>query len=249
HQGGLKNAPNLGTYFGTIWQAEYLAGITAGRLTKRGRLGFIVSIPIPQVLLNVNAFTRGAQSVNPAVTTRVVFTNEWCNPGKQAEAANSLIDQGVDVLTQHQDCTKTVIQTAEGRGISSVGYHADARTFAPKGWLTAPVWNWGPLYVDMVNTALGGQFKGSKYDGKFRGGLREGVVELAPFGPSVPDAVKAEVEEAKRELQEGTLNPLAGPVTDQDGKVRIPAGTSPDAIALETTDYLVQGVIGSIPKL
>jgi basic membrane protein A len=248
HQGGLKTAPNLGTYFGTIWQAEYLAGIVAGKMTKTNKLGFIVSIPISQVLLNVNAFTRGAQSVNPAVTTTVVFTNEWCNKGKQADAANSLIDQGVDVLTQHQDCTSTIIQTAEARKIYTVGYHADASTFAPTGWLTAPVWNWGPLYVDMVKTALDGKFKGSKYDGKYRAGLKEGVVELAPFGKAVPAEVQTAVETAKKGIIDGTLNPFTGPVKDQSGKVRIPEGTSPDVITLESTDYLIQGVQGSIPK-
>lgn len=249
HQGGLQTAPNLGTYFGTIWQAEYLAGIVAGRMTETDKLGFIVSIPIPQVLLNINAFTLGAQSVNPKVTTRVVFTNEWCNPGKQAEAANSLIDQGVDVLTQHQDCTKTIIQTAEGRGIYSVGYHADAATFAPEGWLTGSIWNWGPLYVEMVETALNGGFAGSRFDGKYRAGLAEGVVELAPFGAAVPDDVVAEVEAAEDAIIEGSLNPFTGPIKDQKGKVRIPAGIRPDAISLESTDYLVAGVIGSIPEL
>ncbi len=249
HQGGLKTAANLGTYFGTIWQTEYLAGVAAGRATKSNKLGFIVSIPIPQVLLNINAFTLGARSVNPKVTTRVVFTNEWCNPGKQAAAANSLIDQGVDVLTQHQDCTKTIIQTAERRGIMSVGYHADASQFAPKGWLTGSAWNWGRIYVEMVNTALAGDFKGSRFDGKWRGGLKEGIIELAPFGLEVTEAVKAEIDKAKAAIIDGTLNPFAGPVKDQAGKVRIADGADPDPISLETTDYLVEGVIGKIPAL
>ena len=113
HQGGLKNAENLGTYFGAIYEAQYLTGMAAGKATKTGKLGYVVAFPIPQTLLNINAFQLGAQSVNPKAKTTVVFTSNWCDPGKQAEAANSLLDQKVDVITQHQDCTKTIVETAE----------------------------------------------------------------------------------------------------------------------------------------
>jgi basic membrane lipoprotein Med (substrate-binding protein (PBP1-ABC) superfamily) len=116
HQGGLKTSENLGTYFGTIWETVYLSGVAAGHMSKTGKLGYIVAFPIPQVLLNINAFTLGAQSINPDVTTTVVFTASWCDPAQQAEATNSLIAQGIDVITQHQDCTKTIIETAERNG-------------------------------------------------------------------------------------------------------------------------------------
>ena len=184
HQGGLKTSDNLGTYFGTIYEPVYLAGIAAGKMSKTGKLGYIVSVPIPQVLLNVNAFTLGAGSVNPAATTTVTFTGSWCDPGQQANAANSLIDSGVDVLTQHQDCTKTVIETAERRGIMTVGYHADASTIPPKGWIVGSVWNWAKLYEDMVKTASEGKFDGSIYDGKFRGGLKDDIVQLTELEAS-----------------------------------------------------------------
>jgi basic membrane protein A len=248
HQGGLKTAENLGTYFGTIWEAVYLSGVAAGKMTKTNKLGYIVSFPIPQVLLNINAFTLGARSVNPAVTTTVVFTANWCDPGKQAEAANTLIAQGVDVLTQHQDCTKTIVETAERNGIMSVGYHADASTLAPKGWITGSIWNWGPLYVDMVKTIQAGKWADSPYKGKYRVGLKDGVVDLAPFGAAVPQEIQSLVLEKKQAIIAGTLYPFEGPIKDQDGKVRIEAGVRPAVEDLETTDYLVEGVIGTIPK-
>ncbi|MCD1258560.1 BMP family ABC transporter substrate-binding protein [Paenibacillus athensensis] len=248
HQGGLKTAANLGTYFGTIWEPVYLAGVAAGKMSKTGKLGYIVSVPIPQVLLNVNAFEMGAKSVNPQAKTSVVFTGSWCDPGQQANAANSLIDGGADVLSQHQDCTKTIIETAERRGAMSVGYHADAASLAPKGWIAGSVWNWSDLYVDMVKTAVDGKFAGSKYDGKYRGTMADGIVQLTDFGASVPDDVKQFVEQKKKELMSGTLKPFLGPVKDQSGAVRVPEGQSPTIEELEASDYLIEGVIGNIPK-
>lgn len=248
HQGGLKTADNLGTYFGTIYEPVYLAGVAAGKMTKTNKLGYIVSVPIPQVLLNVNAFQQGAKSVNPDVTTSVVFTGSWCDPGQQANAANSLIDGGADVLSQHQDCTKTIIETSERRGAMTVGYHADASTLAPEGWILGSVWNWPDLFVDMVKTAVEGDFKGSRYDGKYRGTLSDNVVMLTGYGNNVPEDVQALVEEKKQAMIDGTLHPFAGPVKDQSGAVRIEDGVNPTVDELEATDYLVEGVIGSIPN-
>ncbi|WP_229263911.1 BMP family ABC transporter substrate-binding protein [Cohnella cholangitidis] len=248
HQGGLKTANNVGTYFGTIWEPVYLAGIAAGKMSKTGKLGYIVSVPIPQVLLNVNAFTLGARSVNPEATTSVVFTGSWCDPGQQANATNSLIDSGVDVLSLHQDCMKTVIETAERRDVMTVGYHADASSLAPKGWITGSVWNWPDLFVDMVKTAQEGKFKGSKYDGKYRGTLADNVVQMSSFGANVPADVVQFVEGKKADLLNGSLLPFAGPVKDQSGAVRIKEGETPTVEQLEGSDYLVEGVIGSIPK-
>jgi basic membrane protein A and related proteins len=248
HQGGLKNSDNLGTYFGTIWEPVYLAGIAAGKMSKSGKLGFIASVPIPQVLLNINAFTLGAQSVNPAITTTVTFTGSWCDPGQQATAANTLIDGGIDVLTQHQDCTKTIIETAERRGAMTVGYHADSSALAPKGYIVGSVWNWAKLYEDMVKTAQDGKFDGSIYDGKYRGGLKDDIVQLTDFGANVPEDVKKLVLDKKQGILDGTVHPFQGPVMDQSGAVKIADGVVPEVDSLESMDYLVKGVIGSIPK-
>jgi basic membrane lipoprotein Med (substrate-binding protein (PBP1-ABC) superfamily) len=247
HQGGLKTAKNLGTYFGTIYETQYAVGQAAGMATKTNKLGYVVAFPIAQTLLNINAFELGARSVNPQATTNVVFTSNWCDPGKQAEAANSLLDQGIDVIEQHQDCTKTIVQTAERRGAMSTGYHADASSLAPKGWLTGSVWNWGPLFVDMVRTVVAGKFRGSPYAGRYRAGAAEGVVKLAPFGAAMTPAIRDKVTKTYEALKSRTLKPFTGPIKDQAGKVRIPQGESPDPTALEETDYLVEGVIGEIP--
>jgi basic membrane protein A and related proteins len=249
HQGGPEAVkPNLGTYFGQIYEAQYLTGMAAGLTTKTDKLGYVVAFPIPQTLLNINAFELGAKSVNPKVKTTVVFTANWCDPAKQAEAAKSLLNQGADVLSQHQDCTKTVVETAERSGAMSVGYHADASSLAPKGWLTGSVWNWGPLYTDMVKTALDGKFAGSKYDGVYRVGIEDPTIALAPFGTAVSAETKAKVEEAEKAMRAGEMEAFTGPIKDQSGKVVIADGESPTAAELETTDYLVEGVIGNIPK-
>ncbi len=249
HQGGPKAVkPNVGTYFGQIYEAQYLTGIAAGLSTKTDKLGYVVAFPIPQTLLNINAFELGAKSVNPKVKTTVVFTASWCDPAKQTEAAKSLLDQGADVLSQHQDCTKTVVETTERAGAMSVGYHADASSLAPKGWLTGSVWNWGPLYTKMVDAALGDDFSSSPYAGVYRVGIEDPTIALAPFGASVSDETKAKVEEAEKKMRADELQAFTGPIKDQSGKVVIPAGESPDAATLEATDYLVEGVIGNIPK-
>ncbi len=247
HQGGLKNAANLGTYFGAIYEAQYLTGIAAGKATKSGKLGYIVAFPIPQTLLNINAFELGAKSVNPKATTTVVFTSAWCDPGKQAEATNSLVAQKIDVVSQHQDCTKTIVETTERKGASSVGYHADASSLAPKGWLTGSIWNWGPMYSDIVQTIIDGKWKGSKYDGQYRVGFEDETIQLAPFGDAVPADVQTEIKAKETEMREGTFKPFTGPIKDQAGKVRIPA-ESPDRTTLEGIDYLVEGVVGKIPS-
>jgi basic membrane lipoprotein Med (substrate-binding protein (PBP1-ABC) superfamily) len=248
HQGGLKTAENLGTYFGTIWETVYLAGVAAGHMTKTGKLGYIVAFPIPQVLLNINAFTLGAQSVNPDVETTVVFTASWCDPGQQAEAANSLIAQGVDVLTQHQDCTKTIIETAERAGVMSVGYHADASTLAPEGWIVGSVWDWGALFVDMVQTVEDGTWADSPYAGRYRAGVESGAVKLTDFGKNVPQTVQDDVAAVRESLLDGSFFPFTGPIYDQAGEIRIAEGEQPTVEELEATDYLIQGVVGSIPQ-
>jgi basic membrane lipoprotein Med (substrate-binding protein (PBP1-ABC) superfamily) len=248
HQGGLKTADNLGTYFGTIWETVYLSGVTAGHMSKSGKLGYIVAFPIPQVLLNINAFTLGAQSVNPDIETIVVFTASWCDPGQQAEAANSLIAQGVDVLTQHQDCTKTIIETAERNGVMSVGYHADASALAPEGWLTGSMWDWGDLYVKIVQSVEDGSWKESPYAGRYRTGMAEGAVKLAPFGKNVPAEVQEEVLAIQATLLDGSFFPFEGPIYDQNGEIKIAEGERPSVEELEAADYLIQGVVGTIPQ-
>lgn len=244
HQGGLKTGANVGTYFGTSWEANYLAGIAAGRMSKTGKMGYVVAFPISQTLLNVNAFQLGAKSVNPSAVTTVVFTASWCDPAKISEAVKNLKDQGVDVLNQHQDCPVAGIQAAEKEGMLSVGYHVDDSKFAPNGWITAAEWDWTKLFVQLVNEVRGGTYK----VGQVRQSMKDGVVKLAPFGKNVPAAVQTEVKAAQAKVLSGEINIFAGPIKDQAGVEKIKAGEKPDPISLESTNWLVEGVTGKIPN-
>lgn len=240
--------PNFGTYFGTVYEPVYLAGIVAGKATRSNKLGYVYAFPISQTLDNINAFQLGAASVNPAAKTYVVNTSSWCDPAKQAEAAKSLLSQGVDVISQHQDCTATVIRATEAAGAYTVGYHADASPLAPKGWLTGSQWDWGPLYTKMVETVLAGSFTGSPYNANFRVGLKTGDNPFvqSPYGPAVTEDTKRLVDAAKARISKDG-SPFLGPVVDQAGAVRVAAGTVPDYKTIESIDYFVDGVVGKIP--
>ncbi|MGE0879419.1 MAG: BMP family ABC transporter substrate-binding protein [Acidimicrobiia bacterium] len=243
---------NAGTYFGTVYEPVYLAGIAAGKATKSNKLGYVYAFPIPQTLANVNAFELGAKSVNPEAKTYVVNTSNWCDPAKQAEAANSLIGQGVDVITQHQDCTATVIKTAEAKGVFTVGYHADASSLAPKGWLTGSEWKWGPMYTDIVKTVLDGKFVGSKYNGNYRVGYKDGENPFvqSKFGSAVTADTQKLIADAKTKISAKDGSPFVGPLKDQNGKELIAAGKVPtyDEVEKIFAASFVEGVIGSIPK-
>ena len=241
---------NAGTYFGTVYEPVYLAGIAAGKATKTNKLGYVYAFPIPQTIANINAFQLGAASVNPAVQTLVVNTSNWCDPAKQAEAAKSLFAQGVDVITQHQDCTATITKAAEEAGKMVVGYHADASSLAPKGWVAGSEWSWGDLYIDIVNTALSGKFTGSKYNGNYRVGYKDGGNPFvqSKFGTMIDDATKAKIEEVKKLISSPEGSPFTGPIMAQDGSEMFPAGV-PDYASVESKNTVfVKGVVGEIPK-
>ena len=247
HCGGLynpaKHPKNVGSYFGYIDEAEYISGIVAGMTTKSGKLGFIAAKPIPQVLRNINSFELGARSVKPDATTTVIFTGDWSMPIKEAEAANSLIDQGIDVLTCHVDSPKVIIETAEHRGIYCCGYHVDQSKLAPKGFLTGAEWNWGKVYTDYINEIRGGQ----PWSHLVRGGLKEGIVKCSPYGAAVSDAAKAAADAVKAKFMAGTMVIYKGPIKDNLGNVVVADGVSEGQtdIALESMGYLVEGVKGS----
>ncbi|HEY6796567.1 MAG TPA: BMP family ABC transporter substrate-binding protein [Kineosporiaceae bacterium] len=241
---------NIGTYFGTVYEPVYLAGIAAGRATKSNKLGFVYAFPIPQTVNNINAFELGARSVNPNAKTYAVNTGSWCDPQKQKTAVDSLLSQGVDVVTQHQDCTDTIIKATEAAGAFTVGYHADASSLAPKGWLTGSQWNWGPLYDDMVQTVLDGKFTGSKYNANYRVGLQTGdnpFVE-SPFGPAVTAQTKSDIAAALKKIEAKGASVFTGPLEDQGGRVEVPTGTALQygSPGIEGMNWFVQGVVGSL---
>jgi basic membrane protein A len=248
HCGGLydasKHPKNVGSYFGYIDEAEYVAGVVAGLTTKSKKLGFVAAKGIPQVLRNINSYTLGARSVNPAVETIVVFTGDWSMPVKEAEAANSLIDQGADVLTAHVDSPKVVIETAERRGAFSTGYHANQAALAPKGYLTGAEWNWQKVYSAYIEQVM----KGEKWEHLVRGGLKDGFVKMSPYGAAVSEEAKKKADEAKAKFMDGTMVVYVGPLKNNEGKEIIAAGvkqTQTD-IVLESMNYLVEGVRGKV---
>lgn len=248
HCGGLwdgnSHPRNVGSYFGYIDEPVYLAGVVAGHMTRSNRLGYIAAMPIPQVLRNINSFTLGARSVNPNATTSVVFTGSWSNPVREAESANSMIDQGVDVLTCHVDSPKVVVETAERRGIYSCGYHTNNAPLAPNGFLTGAEWNWSEVYTNYAELLRTGQ----PIPNLVRGGLREGIVKLSAYGPAVTDAAKASTDAALARFMDGSMVVYQGPMRDNRGAVVIPEGTAYQQtdIWLESMNWLVEGVLGSI---
>ncbi len=247
HCGGLwkqGNPSNITSYFGYIDECQYLNGVVAGHVSKSKKLGFVAAKPIPQVLRNINSFTLGAQSVDPSITTHVIFTGDWSMPVKEAEAANSLVDQGCDVLTCHVDGPKVVIETAEKRGAMSCGYHASQAALAPKGYLTGAEWDWATPYTLLVNDAQSGKAPPNV----LRGGLKEGFVKMSPYGAKVTPDAKKDADAAKARMVAGDFMIFKGPIKDNKGADVIATGTShPQTdIALESMNYLVAGVVGQI---
>jgi basic membrane protein A and related proteins len=241
---------NSGTYFGTVYEPVYLAGIAAGEATESNKLGYVYAFPIPQTIANINAFQLGAQSVNPDVETYVVNTSSWCDPAKQAEAAASLIAQGVDVLTQHQDCTATITKAAEEAGVMVVGYHADASELAPNGWVAGSEWDWSDMYVDIVQTAIDGGFTGSPYNGNYRVGFKDGTNPFvqSAFGPMLSTETQDLIATAKETISTDG-SPFTGPVMAQDGSVLFAEGVTPDYAEVEAKNVVfVKGVVGQLPS-
>jgi basic membrane protein A and related proteins len=246
HCGGLwneaKHPKNAGSFFGYIDEAQYLNGVIAGHMSKSKKLGFVAAKPIPQVLRNINAYTMGARSVDPTITTTVIFTGDWSMPVKEAEATNSLSDQGVDVFTMHVDGPKVVVETAARRGKMVCGYHASQAKLAPAAYLTGAEWNWLTAYTRIVDAARSGK----PHPNFVRGGLRDGFVKSSPYGASVSEGARKNAEAVRAKMMAGTFDIFGGELKDNTGKVVIPKGKvfKQTDIELESMNYLVEGVIG-----
>jgi simple sugar transport system substrate-binding protein len=247
HCGGLwdETMPaNIGTFYGYIFSAQYLTGIVAAHMTKTKKLGVVAAKPTPNLIRSINAFTIAARSVDPDITVQVIFTGDWVLPVREAESANSLIDQGADVIASQVDSPKVVVETAEKRGVYSCGYHSSQADIAPKGYLTGAEWNWIAPYTKFVDAVRLGQ-PPVHY---LRGGLGQDFVKNTPFGAAVSEKARAGVEQARAELIAGTRSVYAGPLKDNTGKLVIPDGTAfaENERKLDKIDYLVDGVIGSM---
>jgi simple sugar transport system substrate-binding protein/basic membrane protein A len=253
HQGGfIEGTPsaNFGSYWGQAFEPVSLGGMAAGAMTKSNKLGYVYAFPIPQTLANIDAFELGAQKTNPKAQTYLVNTSNWCDPLKQKEAASALLSQGVDVLTQHQDCQTTVIQAAKAANAYVVGYHEDAKELYPDGWLTGSVWKWAGVYEDIVKTVQDGKFAGSKYNGNWVGSFatNDNPLELASFGNKVPADLQKQITDELASLKQPGNSVFKGPVYCQDGTVLFKAGEVPTYDQINNINCLVKGVVGDLPK-
>jgi len=237
---GYKTAENLGTYFGAAEEARYLTGLAAGKATQNGKIGYVAAFPIPEVLRGINAFTIGVREVNPEATVQVQWTKTWFDPTLEGEAAQALVDAGVDVLAQHQDSTATG-EVAKNAGIKWAGYNSDTSSFAPEAWLTAPTWDWGPYYTQTAEAVAAGTCPTDQYYGT----MADGMVTLASFGDSVDADTQAMIEEKKQAIIDGTFAPFSGPLNNQDGTQILAEGESATLDQLLGMDFFVEGVIGS----
>lgn len=244
HCSGYKsNTTNFVNYFGRIEQARYLSGIVAGLKTKSNKIGYVAAMQIPEVIRGIDAFTLGVRSVNPTAVVNVKWTNTWYDPQLEKDAATALLNEGNDIITQHQDTTSAQI-AAQEKGAFAIGYNSDSKDAAPKAYLTAPIWNWGVYYADQVQKILDGTWKAENY----LGGMKEGVVDLAPLTDLVEPAIKEKVEAAKAKILDGSLDIFAGPVKDQTGAVKIAEGATMTDKEQSECKWFVEGVNGKIEQ-
>lgn len=243
HASGYKTADNMGTYFGKNYEASYLTGIAAGKVTKNNHLGYVGAFPISEVIYNLNAFTLGAKSVNPDVKVDVVWTNTWYDPTTERQAAISLLDKGADVLLAYQDSPAT-LQAAAERGAIAGGNDSDMKKYAPDNYLTNPVWDWGPYYIKTIQSLMDGTWSNEQYTGS----MADGMVKLAPFGDKIPEDVQKLVLEAQEKVISGEQSVFKGPLRDNQGNEKVADGQTLTQEEVLGMDWLVEGVTGTIPK-
>lgn len=242
HATGYKQDRNLGTYMARTYEGRYVGGFLAAKMTRSRKIGYIASFPIPEVIRDINAIQLALDKYNPGSEVKVVWVNTWFDPGKEADAANALIDQGVDVIFQHTD-SPAPIQAAQRRGVYSVGYASDMAHFGPDSVLTSIVNNWGPHYVKSARAVLDGSWKPQDY----WGGLDDETVQL-PLSERVPAEVRAEAQALVEEIKSGRFHPFTGPIRDQAGSVRIAEGATASRTELASMDYYVAGIKAQLPK-
>lgn len=245
HISGYKTAENVSTAFGKIEEPRYVSGLIAGKMTTANVLGYVAAFPIPEVIRGINAFTLGVRASNPEAAVKVVWTNTWYNPQVERQAAEALLDGGADVIAQHQD-TAGPQQAAEAAGKYGVGYNADMSELAPQAVLTCPIWHWGVYYTQAVQQIQAGEWETNQY----WGGWQDGVVDLSPIGPMVPDDVK-QMAGAEIELftsgEKTIFTIFTGPLTDQDGEERVEQGVEMTGQEILEMNWFVDGVDGELP--
>src|SRR5450830_891164 len=243
HATGYKQAENMRTYDSRTYEGAYMAGVIAGKMTKTNTLGVVASVPIPEVIRNINSFTLGAQSSNPKIKTKVVWVNGWFDPPKETEAATSLINGGADVLFQNTD-SPAVLKTAEAKGKRAFGWDSDMTAYGPKAHLASSVINWAPYYIKATKEALEGTWVGG---GHTWWGVKEGAIDIVSIAEDVPAETKAKIEEVKKGLSDGSFSIWKGPIIDNTGKVQVAKDTVADDKFLGGLNFFVKGVEGKVP--
>ncbi|MEN9712276.1 MAG: hypothetical protein RLY90_537 [Pseudomonadota bacterium] len=243
HATGYKQADNMNTYDSRTYEGAYLAGVIAGKMTKSNTLGVVASVPIPEVIRNINSFTLGAQSSNPKIKTKVVWVNDWFNPPKETEAATSLINGGADILFQNTD-SPAVLKTAEEKGKRAFGWDSDMTAYGPKAHLASSVINWTPYYVQATRDALEGKWSGGKHTWW---GVKEGAIDIVSIADDVPADAKAKIDEVKNGLKDGSFVIWKGPLKDNTGKDVLKKDETADDKFLSGINFFVKGVEGKVP--
>ena len=242
HATGFKQAPNMATYSARFYEGRHVAGKIAAKLTKTKKIGYVASFPIPEVIRGINSATLAARAIDPEVTMHVVWVFSWFDPGKEADAAKVLIDQGVDVLMQHTD-SPAPVQVANERGIYAIGQASDMSAFAPNAHVTAIINNWAPYYLERVKELEGGSWQ----SGDVWGGFASGMVKMGSYHSALDSAVVKMAEQAVADVSAGKVHPFTGPIKDRDGKVVVAAGQTADDGMLLGMDFYVEGVVGDLP--
>jgi basic membrane protein A len=246
HAGGYKTAPNVNTYNARYYEARYLAGMLAGKTSKSGVAGYVAGFPVPEVVQGVNAFALGMREVNPKAQVKVLWLNTWFDPAREREAAQSLIDQGADVLTNHSG-SPAVPQTAQAnyktKGVRAIAYQSDMRAYAPDAQLAAVTHHWGGYYTQVARAVLNGTWKPQPA----WGGMKDGLVDLSAIRADVPAAVQSLIETRRGAIVAGRFKPFTAPLVDNEGHVRLTQGSLDDE-KIATMNWFVRGVVGSVPK-
>jgi basic membrane lipoprotein Med (substrate-binding protein (PBP1-ABC) superfamily) len=244
HAGGWEMSDNFANFFGTPPDGWYMMGVAAGKMTKSNKLGFVAAFPLGWTSTFINAFHLGAKSVNPDVQTIVAYTFAWGDRAKEADTTNSLVNQGVDVITMHVDSPSTVISTAESRGAYSIGYqNLAAQQFAPENWISGTGFTLGDKLTWLTSTVVDGSWKPIF----LRCGIKDGCMAIAPFGPKVPQEVQDLVMQTKADIESGKIVVFAGPIKAQDGTVKVAAGEVLTDDLMASVDWFAEGVVGN-PK-
>lgn len=243
HCSGYKSGENFSNYFGRMYEPRFLSGVVAGMKTESKKIGYVAAFSIPEVVRGINAFTLGVKAVNPDATVDVVWTHTWYDPAKEKEAALSLLDIGCDVIAQHQD-TAGPQQAAEERGAFAIGYNTPSLAMAPNAYMTAPIWNWGPYYVDQVQKVINGTWTSENYWGS----MSDGIVKLDTLSANAPEGAQAKVDEYAAKILDGSFHPFAGPIKNQAGEVVVPEGATMTDEEMLGFMWFVEGVNGTIEQ-